>query len=70
YILMDEQEEMTPELLEGAALALRRRGLERRQREIRQRIAEAERKGDSASMSALLREKVEVDRALMAGAVT
>lgn len=63
-VLLDEQEEMTPELLEGAALALRRRGLERRQREIRQQIAEAERKGDMEALNWLLREKVMVDRAL------
>jgi DNA primase len=63
-ILMDEQEEMTPELLEGAALALRRRGLERRQREMRQQIADAERKGNTSHLAQLMREKVEIDRAL------
>lgn len=63
-ILMDEQEEMTPELLEGAAVALRRRSLERRQRELRQLITDAERKGDSAALSGLLREKIDVDRQL------
>ena len=63
-ILMDEQEEMTPDLLEGAALALRRRGLERRQRELQQQIAEAERAGDTARLTQLMREKVEIDRAL------
>jgi DNA primase len=63
-ILLDEQEEMTPDLLEGAALALRRRGLERRQREMQQQIAEAERKGDTARLTQLMREKVEIDRAL------
>ena len=63
-VLMDEQEEMTPDLLEGAALALRRRGLERRQRELRQQIADAERAGDTARLTQLLRQKVEVDRAL------
>ncbi len=63
-VLMDEQEEMTPDLLEGAALALRRRGLERRQRDIRQRIADAERAGNTARLTELMREKVEIDRAL------
>jgi DNA primase len=63
-ILMDEQEEMTPELLEGAALALRRRGMERRQRDLQQQIAEAERKGDSTRLAQLMREKVEIDRAI------
>jgi DNA primase len=66
-ILLDEQDEMTPDLLEGAALALRRRGLERRQREIRQRIADAERKGDMETLNRLMHEKVEIDRALSGG---
>lgn len=63
-ILMDEQEEMTPELLEGAAEALRRRRLERRQRELLQKISEAERRQDQAALAELLQEKVRVDRQL------
>jgi DNA primase len=62
--LLREEEELTPELLEGAILSLRRRTLERRQRQIRAEILEAERRNDSASLSHLLREKLEVDRAL------
>ena len=65
-ILLDEQEEMTPDLIEGAALALRRRGLERRQRSVRQQIADAERSGNLELVAQLLREKVEIDRALSA----
>jgi DNA primase len=65
--LMNENEELTPELMEGALSALRRRNLERRQRELRAKIADAERKGDSAALAQLLKEKVEVDRALAAG---
>jgi DNA primase len=65
--LMHEHEQLTPELLEGAIAALRRHYLERRQREVRAGIAEAERKGDMAAMASLLREKVEIDRALAAG---
>ncbi len=67
-ILMDESEELTPELLEGAALALRRRRLEQRQRQLRAQIVEAERRGDTEELTRLMREKVEVDRALSAGA--
>lgn len=66
--LMHEDEELTPELLENTIHALRRRTLERRQREIKARIAEAERKRDSEALSRLMREKVEVDRALSGAA--
>ncbi len=62
--LMNEDEELTPELLEGAIGALRRRHLEHQQREIKGRIADAERKNDTAALASLLREKVEIDRAL------
>ena len=66
--LMNENEELTPELVEGALSALRRRHLERRQRELRGLIAEAERKGDSVALAQLLKEKLEIDRALARGA--
>ena len=65
--LMHEHEELTPELLEGAIAALRRRYLERLQRELLGKIADAEKKGDVATMTSLLREKVEIDRALKEG---
>jgi hypothetical protein len=67
---MQENEELTPELLEGALAALRRRYLERLQRELRGKIADAERKGDGAALTSLLREKVDIDRALAAGKVS
>lgn len=62
--LMREDEELTPELLEGAVEALRRRHLQRRQRQIQVQIAEAERRADSAVLGQLLREKMELDRTL------
>ena len=62
--LMREDEELTPELLEGAVEALRRRHLLRRQRQIQVQIAEAERREDSAVLGQLLREKLELDRTL------
>jgi DNA primase len=65
--LMHEHEELTPEVLEGAVLALRRRHLEHQQRELRGKIADAERKGDVASLTSLLREKLDIDRALKEG---
>ena len=65
--LMREDEELTPELLEGAIAALRRRYLEHLQRDLRGKIADAEKKGDTLTLASLLREKVEIDRTLAAG---
>jgi DNA primase len=62
--LMREDEELTPELLEGAVEALRRRHLQRRQRQIQMEITEAERRADSTVLGQLLREKLELDRTL------
>ena len=67
--LLNENEELTPELMEGAIFALRRRQLEHRQRAVRARIADAERKNDSGALAQLLREKLEIDRALSGSAV-
>ena len=63
-VLLRDGEELTPELLEGAFEALRRRRLERRQRDLKVEIAAAERRGDSTALGRLMQEKLEVDRAL------
>jgi DNA primase len=63
-ILMNESEDLTPELLDGVLDALRRRRLEHRQRELNAEIAAAERKGDTARLLELLKEKSEIDRLL------
>ncbi|MDR3764124.1 MAG: DNA primase [Acidobacteriota bacterium] len=63
-VVMREHETLTAELLAGSINALRRRQLERRQRELRRQIAEAERQQDAAAMAQLMQEKQEVDRAL------
>jgi DNA primase len=63
-VLLNDAEELTPELVDGAIHALRRRGLERRQRQVRAQIVEAERRQDSSELGRLLRQKVEIDRAL------
>jgi len=65
-VLMADSEPLTPELLEGASEALRRRHLERQQQQLRVEIADAERKNDCARLSQLLAEKQKVDRALAA----
>jgi len=62
--LMQDDEELTPELIEGAIDALRRRQLERRQRQIQAEITEAERRNDQAVLGQLVQEKLQVDRAL------
>ena len=62
--LLREEEELTPELLEGSILALRRHSLERRRRETLAKIVEAERRGETAEVARLQAEKVEIDRAI------
>lgn len=65
-ILMREDEPLTTELVQGAVNALRRRRLERMQRDLRTRIVEAERRQDQGALPALLQEKLRVDRELSA----
>ena len=63
-ILMDETDELTQELVESAVEALRRRKMEIRKRELSAKIAEAERKNDVLALSALLQEKLAIERKL------
>ncbi|HTK95282.1 MAG TPA: DNA primase [Terriglobales bacterium] len=65
-ILMRDEEPLSEELVHGALEALRRRHLERLQQQVRARIAEAERKNDSAALAALLQEKQRIDKDLSA----
>ncbi|HEV8524332.1 MAG TPA: DNA primase [Terriglobales bacterium] len=64
--LMRDHEPLTLELLEEAFAALRRRGLERQQRHLKQQIAEAERRNDLSALTELVEEKQRIDRALSA----
>ncbi len=50
--------------VEGALHTLELRRLQRRQRELRTQIAEADRRGDQAMLAQLVQEKVSVDRQL------
>lgn len=68
--LMKEDEEITPELLESALEALRRRKLEARQRELKEQIAKAERENDAQRLKELIIEKLELDRHLRSAAGT
>ena len=63
-VLMQEKEELTADLAYQSVEALRRGTMERRQKELKARIAEAERKNDAAGLAALLQEKLQIDRAL------
>jgi DNA primase len=67
-IVMQEDEPLTPELLQGALEALRYQSqLSQREIDIKRRIMEAERKNDIAALLQLKREKLELDRKLAAG---
>jgi DNA primase len=62
--LMDEREELTPELLESAIRSLRRRVLRRQLEDLQQQLKEAERRQDPASAAKLLQERVKLRRAM------
>ncbi len=67
-IVMQEDEPLTAELLEGALEALRHRSqLSQREVEIKRGIVEAERRNDVAALLRLKQEKLELDRKLAAG---
>ncbi len=63
-VLMDEREELTPELVESAIRSLRRRALRRQLEELQQQLKEAERQHDPASATRLLQERVKLRRAM------
>lgn len=63
-VLMQESDKLTPELIESAMQALRRRKLERHNRTLSQNIAEAEKKNDAVGLAALLQEKLRIEREL------
>jgi DNA primase len=65
--LMDEHEPLTPESLQAALEALRRRKLEHRRGELKSLIADAERAQDSAALGLFVQEKTTIDRLLRPG---
>jgi DNA primase len=62
--LMHEEHPPPATEVAGAIQELEERANESRQRELRQSIAEAERRGDFAEVAALMKEKMELDRRL------
>jgi DNA primase len=63
-LLMREAEPVTRHELESALITLERHSVEHRQRRLRGAIAEAERKGDLAGVTALITERMKLDRRL------
>jgi DNA primase len=63
-LLMRESEPVTMHELESALLTLEQHSVEHRQRRVRAAIGEAERKGDLAAVTALMTERMELDRRL------
>ena len=61
-VLMDEREELTPELLESAIRSLRRRALKRQLDDLQHQLKEAERRQDGALASRLLQERLRLRR--------
>jgi DNA primase len=64
-ILMHETEELTPEAIESAVVSLRERRLRSRRDQLLSELVAAERKGDSATLSRLTMEKMQLDRQLI-----
>jgi DNA primase len=63
-VLMDEHEELTPELLESSIRSLRRRVFRRQLEDLQQQLKEAERQQDSVSAARLLQERLKLRRAM------
>jgi DNA primase len=63
-VLMDEHEELTPELLENSIRSLRRRVVLRQLEDLQQQLKEAERRQDSTSAARLLQERLKLRRAM------
>jgi hypothetical protein len=67
-LLEEDGAELDPDLVEQAILALRqKKQLRVREQELKLRIAEAERRHDSEELVRLMKEKLELDRAMAAG---
>ncbi len=62
--LMGETGSPSGETVQGAIVSLQKRRIEREIRDLRARIAEAERRGDQAELAILTQQKLDLDRAL------
>ena len=63
-VLMDDREELTPELLENAVRSLRKRVIMRQLDDLQHQLKDAERRQDAALSARLLQERVKLRRAM------
>ena len=63
-ILMNDREDLTPELLESAVRSLRRRAILRQLDELQHQLKDAERRNDGALSARLLQERVKLRQAM------
>ena len=63
-VLMEDHEELTPELLENAVRSLRKRAILRQLDDLQHQLKEAERRQDAAASARLLQERVRLRRAM------
>jgi len=65
-VLMEDHEELTPELLENAVRSLRKRAILRQLDELQQQLKDAERRNDASASARILHERVRLRRAMTA----
>ena len=63
-LLLSASQEITPEQVDDACRSLRQSHLERRQRELRRLLSDAETRGDATTVQELMAEKLTLDRIL------
>jgi DNA primase len=69
-VLMDEHEELTPELLESSIRSLRKRHGERDLEQLQRRVKELESRSDLSSKAQLAQERLRLKQAMRSGEVT
>ncbi len=67
-VLMDDHEDLTPELLENAVRSLGKRRILRQLDDLQHQLKDAERRNDAVLSARLLQERVKLRRAMGAGA--
>ena len=65
-VLMEDHEELTPELLENAVRSLRKRAILRQLDDLQHQLKEAERRKDASASARILQERVRLRRAMTA----
>jgi hypothetical protein len=63
-VLMDGQEELSPELLENAVRSLRKRAILRQLDTLQHELKDAERRNDTAAYARLMQERVRLRQAI------